>query len=110
MRTSVNGIFTEYGISPHQGRMLSISEMAMGMIKQGLNEGDTLLLLAEHAGHSSRSDGSTIRKHYLDALRDLDAITRENPVTLKCALNDAESELEKLRRENEELKGLLSER
>lgn len=107
MRTSVNGIFSDYGISPHQGRMLSISEMAMGMIKQGLNEGDILLLLAEHAGHSSRTDGSTIRKHYLDALCDLDAMTRENPVTLKCALNDAESELEKLRRENEELKGLL---
>ncbi|MEZ9176314.1 site-specific integrase [Vibrio kanaloae] len=109
-RTSVNGIFKEYGINPHQGRMLSLSEMALSLLKQGLGEGDILLLLSEHAGHSIKSDGQTIRRHYLDALDDLDAVTMENPVTLQCELNDAESEVERLTRENEELRARLSEK
>ncbi|MEZ8305169.1 site-specific integrase [Vibrio splendidus] len=108
-RTSVNGIFKEYGINPHQGRMLSLSEMALSLLKQGLGEGDILLLLSEHAGHSIKSDGQTIRRHYLDALDDLDAVTMENPVTLQCELNDAESEVERLTRENQELRAKLTE-
>ncbi len=108
-RTSVNGIFKEYGINPHLGRMLSLSEMALSLLKQGLGEGDILLLLSEHAGHSEKSDGTTIRRYYLDALRDLEATTLENSVTLKCELNDAESEIERLTRENKELRALLTE-
>ncbi|ELC3209336.1 site-specific integrase [Vibrio parahaemolyticus] len=107
-RTSVNGIFKEYGINPHLNRMLSLSEMAMGLLKQGLGEGDILLLLSEHAGHSGKSDGSTIRKHYLDALSDLNLATMENPATLKCELSDAENEIARLKRENDELKMRLS--
>lgn len=109
-RTSVNGIFKEYGINPHLGRMLSLSEMAQSLFKQGLGEGDILLLLTEHAGHSEKSDGKTIRRHYLDALRELEASTMENPVTLKCELNDAESEIKRLTRENEELRARFSEK
>ena len=109
-RTSVIGIFKEYGINPQQGRMLSLSEMALSLLKQGLGEGDILLLLSEHAGHSEKSDGKTIRRHYLDALDDLDAVMMENPVTLQCELNDAESEVERLTRENEELRARLSEK
>ncbi|NMO71863.1 hypothetical protein [Vibrio breoganii] len=106
-RTSVNGIFKEYGINPHLGRMLSISEMAQSLWKQGLGEGDILLLLSEHAGHSGKTNGATIRRHYLDALRELELVAMENPVTLKCELNDAESEIERLKRENEELRSRL---
>ncbi|WP_305837481.1 hypothetical protein [Photobacterium leiognathi] len=106
-RTSVNGIFKEYGINPHLGRMLSLSEMAQSLLKQGLGEGDILLLLSEHAGHSAKSDGKTIRRHYLDALHELETTTLDNPVTLKCELSDAESEIERLTKENEELKARL---
>jgi integrase len=106
-RTSVNGIFKEYGISPHLGRKLSLSEMVQSLHKQGLGEGDILLLVSEHAGHSDKTNGSTLRRHYLDALRELEMSTMENPVTLKCELNDAESEIEKLKRENEELRSRL---
>ncbi|WCP66722.1 hypothetical protein LYZ37_12840 [Vibrio tubiashii] len=106
-RTSVNGIFKEYGISPHLGRKLSLSEMVQSLHKQGLGEGDILLLVSEHAGHSDKTNGSTLRRHYLDALRELEVSTMENPVTLKCELNEAESEIEKLKRENEELRSRL---
>ncbi len=108
-RTSVNGIFKEYGINPHLGRMLSLSEMAQSLFKQGLGEGDILLLLSEHAGHSEKSDGKTIRRHYLDALRELEASIMDNPVTLRCELKDAESEIKRLTRENEELRVRLTE-
>ncbi|EHH0749316.1 TPA: site-specific integrase [Vibrio vulnificus] len=107
-RTSINGIFKEYGISPHLGRKLSLSEMVQSLHKQGLGEGDVLLLVSEHAGHSYKTNGSTLRRHYLDALRELEVSTLDNPVTLRCELNDAENENERLRRENEELRALLT--
>jgi len=60
-------ILEGYGVKAHDGRAISLTEMFIELIKQGLDKNECLLLVSEQANHSLKYQGSTLEKHYLYA-------------------------------------------
>ena len=63
----VNDRLAKHGIAPHQGRSIHLTEMFVELLREGYAEKDAIHIVAQQANHSLRNDGSTLRKHYLEA-------------------------------------------
>ncbi|MEO9275734.1 hypothetical protein ABFY09_12835 [Marinomonas sp. 5E14-1] len=80
----------KYGVSPQDGRKVSATQLFINYLDQGLQEKTAMLLVAEHLGHSKKTEGKTLQASYLQAMviRDirssknikeqLDVISNEN--------------------------------
>lgn len=66
-RRQINNRLSIYGITPHSGRGIRLTELFIERLKQGYDERDATFLVAQEANHSLKSDGQTLRKHYLEA-------------------------------------------
>ncbi|MFL7015456.1 hypothetical protein AB6D16_009170 [Vibrio cyclitrophicus] len=94
---TINNILKPYGINPHDSRKVGLTEICMGLIEMDYSEQECLFILNEIAGHSIKSEGKTVKEHYLLAQEMLNESV-PNSVTLKYQLGKAEREIEELKR------------
>jgi integrase len=97
---SINPILNQYGqkVKPKEGRSIGLTQRFIDLIEAGLDEQESLFIVAEEAGHSHSSKGKTLKQHYLRAKQ----LIKGGRVKSRSAL---ETENARLRAENERLKG-----
>lgn len=98
---SINKIFEKYDVRPHDGRAVGLTERFIELIKNGHSKNTCLQLVSEEAGHSSKSLGETLGKHYLIAEA---FFTEEKTILTNDELNTAKSKIAELEQEIERLK------
>ncbi|MCR8923473.1 site-specific integrase [Dasania sp. GY-MA-18] len=64
---SINEILKKYGIRPHDGRALGLTERFIDLVEVGIGQQEALLIVSQEAGHSLNYDNKTLLKHYLRA-------------------------------------------
>ena len=99
----VNERLAKYGITPHQGRSIHLTEMFVELLSEGYLEKDARHIVAQQANHSLTNDGSTLRKHYLEAQMILKGTNLISP-------GQRRAEVAKLKARIAELESLLGER
>lgn len=101
--TSVNKIFKKYGVRPHDGRSVGLTERFIQLILEGHAQQTCLEIVATEAGHSAKTKGDTLMQHYLKAevfvTRSKSKATNDSD-----ALKAAQAKIEKLQQEIECLK------
>ena len=97
---SMNTLLNEYGVKPHDGRAIGLTERFIDLIEKGINQNEAVLIVSEEAGHSLKTGGATLIKHYLRA---------KEIVTMADVMPRSELEARNLRleREIEQLKSKL---
>ena len=70
---SVNYILKQYGLKPHDGRKVSLTEMFIELIELGYSKDLAISEIAQVAGHSAKSKGQTLEDYYMIASRQLEA-------------------------------------
>lgn len=95
---SINAILKRYDsrLTPQQGRSIGLTERFVDLIELGFGKEECLLIVAEEAGHSHKSEGETLIKHYLQA----EIIVKKGNIPSRGAMC---SEISKLRMENARL-------
>ena len=98
---AVNKIFKKYGVRPHDGRAVGLTERFIELINLGHSKGTCLQLVAQEAGHSDKTEGSTLEKNYLIA----EAFLTDSKSKIKSdELNTAQSKIAELEQEIARLK------
>lgn len=105
--TSVNFILNKYGLKPHDGRKISLTELFIERIKIGTTKETAIQEVAEIAGHSPKSKGSTLEQHYIIASNILESRKLRDS---KIKAEDVKDEkIQKLQLEIEALRKQVSE-
>lgn len=99
--SSINKIFKKYGVRPHDGRAVGLTERFIELIKIGHSKNTCLQLVSQEAGHSEKGLGSTLEKHYLIAEA---FFTEEKIIITNDELNTAQSKIAELEQEIQRLK------
>lgn len=63
----INQIFAKYGVKPHDGRSVSLTERFVELISSGVDKMTAMMLVSQEAGHSMASKGKTLELHYIQA-------------------------------------------
>jgi integrase len=101
---SVNELLKKYGIRPHDGRALGLTELFIELIDLEMDQNSALLLASQQAGHSLANNNKTLLKHYLRA-KEIILSQDKAPISnlqldnarLKQRLKEAVSEIEMLK-------------
>jgi hypothetical protein len=64
---SINTLLKKYGIRPHDGRAVGLTESFIEYIEDGVPQEEAMFLVSQQAGHSLKYDNKTLLKHYLIA-------------------------------------------
>ena len=104
---TVNAILKPYGINPHSSRKTAFTEMCISLIEQGYSKKECLFIVGEIAGHSIKSEGKTVERHYLNAMEMRNGAI-PNTVELQYQLKKAEIKLKKQELKLENLEKELS--
>ncbi len=105
--TSVNYVLNKYGLRPHDGRKLSLTELFIERIELGMSRDLAIAEVAEIAGHSAKSRGTTLEEYYLEASRILEA--RQLKAKSIREEDTKEMQIQKLEAKIEELQKKLRE-
>lgn len=105
--TSVNYVLNKYGLRPHDGRKLSLTELFIERIQMGQSRDLAIAEVAEIAGHSPKSRGSTLEAYYMVASRILEArVLKEKSIkeedTKGILIKELEAKIEELERKLQE--------
>ncbi|MAP20431.1 MAG: tyrosine-type recombinase/integrase [Pseudomonadota bacterium] len=101
--SSINYILAGYGLRPHDGRKISLTDLFMERIKLGLTKEEAIMEVSEIAGHSFKSKGETLERCYLDAKAILNKQkTGTQESELQQRIHELELENKQLKQEIEE--------
>lgn len=92
----INERLAKYGIAPHQARSIHLTEMFVELLREGYGEKDAYHIVAQHANHSLTNDGSTLRKHYLEAQMILKGTNFTSPGQYRAEVAKLKSKVSKL--------------
>lgn len=95
---TVNKILRPYGINPHSSRKTAFTEICMGLIDMRYSKKECLFILGEIAGHSIKSEGKTVERHYLIA-EEMRKEAIPNTVSLLYQLKKAELRVKELEKQ-----------
>lgn len=71
--TSVNWVLNKYGLKPHDGRKISLTELFIKRIELGHTKEMAIMEVSEIAGHAATSKGEVLEHCYMIASRILEA-------------------------------------
>lgn len=63
----INEIFTAFGVKPHDGRSVSLTERFVALISSGMTKDSAILIVSQEAGHALASRGETLERYYFQA-------------------------------------------
>ncbi len=101
---SINFIFEKYGVRPHDGRSVGLTERFVELIKEGHSQQTCLEIVSTEAGHSAKSKGETLMQHYLQAevfvTRSKSNNTNDNDAlkAVQAKISELQQEIERLNR------------
>jgi len=64
---SINTVLADYGVRPHDGRGLGLTEYMIDLVEKNVPQDEAILIVSEMAGHSLKGEGKVFLRHYLRA-------------------------------------------
>lgn len=99
----VNQLLNKYGVKPHDGRSVSITERMLQLIDDGMDKTSIMMIVGQEAGHSLSSKGKTLEQHYVQAEVLAKGSKYETVGQLKKKLIEKDQEIEILKKRIEAL-------
>ncbi len=102
---SINTLLKKYGVKPHDGRALGLTERFIDLVEYGIEQEEALLIVSQEAGHSINYESKTLLKHYLRAQEIVKSANKPPRSQLEAELVRTKRELAAAQAKIQELQG-----